>query len=112
MGASGPPISSASDSGVSMFAVNGCTSTPCMPGAVTQPGSWLPNENKVSRDQIPGTVVSLYPAGGCSRGSEYAICLGSVNALVNWFTPKGGKLNLIASRIGARYCAHISADSW
>ena len=70
MGASGPPINSASDSGNSMFLVNGCTSTPCIPGAVTQPGSWLPCENKVSRDQIPGTVVSLYPAGGCSLGSE------------------------------------------
>jgi hypothetical protein len=42
-----------------MLVVNGCTSTPCMPGAATQPGSWLPCENKVSREKTPGTVVSL-----------------------------------------------------
>ncbi len=42
-----------------MFAVNGCTWVPCIPGATIQPGSWLPCENRVSRDQIPGTVVSL-----------------------------------------------------
>ena len=67
---SGPPINSPNDSGVSMLAVNGCTSTPCIPGATVQPGSWLPCENNVSRDQMPGTVVSLYPPGGCKRGSE------------------------------------------
>ncbi len=37
---------------------------------VTQPGSWLPYENNVSREKMPGTVVSLYPPGGWSRGSE------------------------------------------
>ena len=72
-----------------MLAVKGCTSTPCMPGATTQPGSWLPCENSVSRLKMPGTVVSLYPGGGCSRGSEYAICFGSVSAELNWFRPNG-----------------------
>ncbi|CAG7225993.1 hypothetical protein PICSAR48_00168 [Mycobacterium avium subsp. paratuberculosis] len=68
--ASGPPMSSASDSGVSMPAVNGWTSVPCIPGATTHPGSWLPWENGVSRAKMPGTVVSLYPGGGRSRSSE------------------------------------------
>ena len=43
---------------------------------------------------------------------EISKYFGSVIALVNWFTPKGRKLNLIASRIGAKYCAHNSAESW
>ena len=77
---SGPPYSSASDSGVSMLAVKVDTSTPCMPGATIQSGSptpdrhgmneELPCENSVSRAQMPGTVVSFQPDGGCSRGSE------------------------------------------
>ena len=41
-----------------------------LPGATIQPCSWLPCENSVSRDQMPGTVVSLYPGGGRSRSSE------------------------------------------
>ena len=68
---SGPPINSASDSGrqhvrgerLHVDALHTRART-------TQPGSWLPCENKVSRDQMPGTVVSLYPGGGCSLGSE------------------------------------------
>ena len=67
---SGPPISSARDSGVSRPAVIGPTCVPCMPGAATQPGWVLRCDNGVSGTQIPGTVVSLYPLGGCSRGSE------------------------------------------
>src|SRR5215470_10756518 len=73
----GPPISSASDSGVIRPAVIGPTLTPCIPGAVIQPGWVLRCDNGVSGTQIPGTVVSLYPFGGCSLGSEYAISLGS-----------------------------------
>ncbi|COX84297.1 Uncharacterised protein [Mycobacterium tuberculosis] len=38
---------------------------------------------------MPGTVVSLYPLGGCKRGSEYAISLGSVEAVLATFRPNG-----------------------
>ena len=41
-----------------------------MPGATIHPGSWLPWLNRVSRAQMPGTVVSLYPGGGRNRSSE------------------------------------------
>ena len=56
---SGPPISSASESGVNKPAVTGPTFTPCMPGAVIQPCWVLRCDNGVSGTQIPGTVVSL-----------------------------------------------------
>jgi len=55
-----PPENSCRPAVDVMFrSVAGCTSMPCMPGAVTQPGSWLPCENRVSREKMPGTVVSL-----------------------------------------------------
>ena len=63
-----------------MIEVNGPTSAPCIPGATIQSGGpnpdchgtleELPCENRVSRYQIPWTVVSLYPDGGRSRSSE------------------------------------------
>ena len=43
---------------------------PCMPGATIHPGWVLRCDVGVSGDQMPGTVVSLYPFGGCSRSSE------------------------------------------
>ena len=67
---SGPPISSDSDCGVNRPAVVGPTCSPCIPGATPSRARVLPCDNGVSGDKIPGTVVSLYPVGGCSRGSE------------------------------------------
>ncbi|WP_082955224.1 virulence factor Mce family protein, partial [Mycobacterium mantenii] len=54
--ASGPPISSARDSGVIRPPVTGPTCVPCMPGAATQPGWVLRCDSGVSGTQIPGTV--------------------------------------------------------
>ena len=55
----GPPMSSANDSAVNKFAVADWTWTPCMPGATIHPGSELRCDHGVSREKIPGTVVSL-----------------------------------------------------
>src|ERR1700730_18752722 len=85
----GPPINSARDAGVSRLAVAGRTFMPCIPGATTHPGSELRWDHGVSGEKIPGTVVSLKPGGGCRRGSEGAMFLVNVSAVLNRLIPDG-----------------------
>ncbi len=54
----------------------------------------------------PCSPAAAAAAARSTRSAWAASC-----AVTNWLRPIGGKLNLIASRIGARYCAHSSADS-